>query len=93
LVVAGCDDAMLSFLLRGLRKPYQYRLGMIYYDWASQEWQLFPQPEEIDRHQEFQAWLDDLVENREIEELRLLEESVKRAIEDTSGARVNENGR
>jgi hypothetical protein len=81
LVVAGCDDLMLRHLLRGLTKPYQYRQDMIYYDWASQEWRLLPLPEDIDRSQFFQEWLDELVDQGELDELKALEASVRTALE------------
>ena len=62
LVVAGCDRGMLERLLRHLKKPYQYRLNRIYYDWSSQRWSVLPQVEEIDEEDEIsQDWIDEVI--------------------------------
>jgi hypothetical protein len=63
LVVAGCDAEMLSRLLHGLRRPYQYRPGTIYLDWASACWRLLPVAKEPDPPQVFADWIDSLKES------------------------------
>ena len=66
LVVAGCDRGMLERLLRDLKKPYQYRLNRIYYDWSSQQWLLLPEAEETDEEEETsQDWIDDVIDQLE----------------------------
>ena len=62
LVVAGCGRGMLERLLRSLKKPYQYRLDRIYYDWLSQKWSVLPQVEEFDGEEEIsQDWIDEVI--------------------------------
>jgi hypothetical protein len=63
LVVAGCDAEMLARLLHGLRRPYQYRPGSIYLDWANACWRLLPVAEEPNPHQILADWLDSLQES------------------------------
>lgn len=64
LILAGCNKKMLNQLTRYLRKPYPYRLDLIYYDWLSQQWLLLPPMEEVDEEEEeeeedpFEDWLD-----------------------------------
>ena len=66
LVGAGCDRGMLERLLRDLKKPYQYRLNRIYYDWASQRWAVLPQVEEFDEEEEdSQDWIDEVISRLE----------------------------
>ena len=60
LVIAGCNKGMLQQLVRYLKKPYQYRLDLIYYDWLSQQWLVLPPMEEEEEEGEdsFESWLD-----------------------------------
>ena len=62
LVIAGCNKGMLQHLVRYLKKPYQYRLDLIYYDWLSQQWLLLPPMQEEEEEEEeedsFESWLD-----------------------------------
>ena len=63
LVIAGCNKGMLQHLVRYLKKPYQYRLDLMYYDWLSQQWLLLPPMEEEEEEEEeeedpFEDWLD-----------------------------------
>ncbi len=60
LIIAGCNKRMLNQLTRYLRKPYQYRLDLIYYDWLSHQWLLLPPMEEMEEEEEdsFESWLD-----------------------------------
>lgn len=67
LVVAGCDKGMLEHMLRDLRKPYQYHLDRIYYDWSSQKWLALLKIEEIDREKIFQDWIYELEANADEE--------------------------
>jgi len=66
LLLAGCSTAVIKRLTRSLRKPYQYRIDLIYYDWLSQQWLLLPpmEEEEVDEDVEeedpFETWLDRL---------------------------------
>ncbi len=65
LVIAGCNKSMLERLTRYLRKPYQYFLGLMYYDWALQKWLLLPENEEYDEEETdeedpFESWLERL---------------------------------
>jgi len=68
LVVAGCDRGMLERLLRGLKKPYQYKLDRIYYDWSSQQWSILPEVGDIDEEDEIsQDWIDEVISRLEID--------------------------
>ena len=65
LVVAGCDKRMIEHLVRYLKKPYQYRIDLMYYDWLSQQWVLLPEieeydEEEVDEENPFESWLEGL---------------------------------
>lgn len=77
LVIAGCDRRMLKRLLRDLRKPYQYRLNSIYYDWSLQRWAVLPQVEDVDEEEISQDWIDEVIER--------LETDMRDAFEDGHG--------
>lgn len=78
LVVADCSHSMLEQLLKGLTKPYAYRLDMIYYDWLLREWKM--QMTEATARRHIGAWLDELVERCDAPQLRSLRDSVDAAI-------------
>jgi hypothetical protein len=69
LVVAGCDRAMLSTLLRGLPKPYAFEASKLYYHWAARQWRLLPDPI-TNPEGTFIEWLESLVANGDIGSLR-----------------------
>jgi hypothetical protein len=82
LVLAGCNNEMLENMLENLPRPYNYTLGLIYYDWLyfHPRWRLLPNPqEEVENN--FPKWLEELVENGEKEKLRGIEIAVSNAIE------------
>lgn len=79
LVVAGCDDAMLHRLLDGLSKPYSYRPGEIYFDWAQREWRHLPKSD-IEPEKIFSAWLEHLRDNSEVETLQSLAREIESAL-------------
>ena len=64
-------------MLTGLEKPYRYRSDRIYYDWPDKAWCLLPvvkdppPPDEI-----FSGWLDQLVDDGDLDTIRDLKESV-----------------
>ena len=63
LIIAGCTRRMLKQLTRYLRKPYQYRIDLIYYDWLAEQWLLLPEIEEYDEEEAdeedpFESWLE-----------------------------------
>ena len=65
LIVAGCNKRMLQHLVRHLKKPYQYQLKLMYYDWLLQQWLLLPQIKEAEEEEEeeedfFETWLEGL---------------------------------
>jgi hypothetical protein len=84
LVAAGCDHAMLTRLLATLDKPYCYRPGRLYYDWASQSWRPLPEPpqepEEPDPNQMVCDWISALEEHRDITTLQGIQERATDAI-------------
>lgn len=80
LVVAGCDREMLARLLHGLRRPYQYRPGSIYLDWANACWRLLPVAEEPNPPQVFADWLDSLKESGDREQLEDVARDVAAAL-------------
>ena len=80
LVVAGCDEEVLARLLHGLRRPYQYRPGSIYLDWAAACWRLLPVLEEPDPQQVFAHWLDSLKESGDRQQLEDIASDVAAAL-------------
>ena len=60
LVVSGCDEMMLKQLLKSLKKPYQYRIDLIYYNWKSKKWCIFPHVDNDFRKNLVKEWLEDL---------------------------------
>ncbi len=64
LVVSGCDEMMLKQMLKTLKKPYQYRIDRIYYDWKSQKWCSFPHLDKEFRENLVREWLEDLNKGR-----------------------------
>ena len=66
-MVSVGDEELLARLLNGLRRPYQYRPGRLYLDWANAIWRLIPVQVEPDPAQVFADWLESLkeAENRE----------------------------
>lgn len=79
LVNGGCDPGMLNTLLSGLIKPYSYKGGKIYYDWAVGRWRLLPEIES-NREAIFSDWLEELKEARDLEQLKILVECIEEAI-------------
>jgi hypothetical protein len=69
LVAAGCDGELLARLLHGLRRPYQYRRGTLYLDWAAACWRLLPVALEPDPHEVFTDWLGSLKESGDRQQL------------------------
>jgi hypothetical protein len=80
LVVAGCDREMLSRLLHGLRRPYQYRPGSIYLDWANARWGLLPVAEEPNPPRVFTDWLARLKESGARDQLEDIARDVAAAL-------------
>jgi len=67
LVVAGCDHTMLPLLLDNLQKPYAYDLRRAYYDWASRQWRLLPDPRSPEDL--FADWVDALTASGDADSL------------------------
>ena len=80
LVAAGCDAELLARLLHGLRRPYQYRSGSIYLDWAASCWRMLPVAKESDAHQVFTDWIDKLKESGDLQQLEDIAYDVAAAI-------------
>ena len=80
MVAAGCDSTMLQRLLHGLRKPYRYRPGRIYLDWATREWRLAPVIEEPDYEASLQDWLAQLAEEKDLAKLSELAQDIQSTI-------------
>lgn len=78
LVCAGCGETMLERLLQGLRKPYCYQRDRMYYDWGTRAWHLLQG--DIDLKLHFDRWLEQLVNNEEVEKLEVLRDSVEKAL-------------
>lgn len=85
LVVAGCDSIMLTRLLSGLRKPYQYRGEWLYYDWTVRGWRLLPPkaPLEPDTEDDFVAWVQELIDQRDTLQLEMIADDAIRALRKT----------
>jgi len=60
LVVSGCDEMMLKQMLKNLKRPYQYRIDLIYYNWKSKKWCIFPHLDNDFRKNLVKEWLEDL---------------------------------
>jgi hypothetical protein len=80
LVAAGCDAELLARLLHGLCRPYQYRPGSIYLDWATASWRLLPVAQEPDPHQVFVDWLESLKESGDRQQLEDIASDVAAAL-------------
>jgi len=80
LVAAGCDTELLARLLHGLRRPYQYRPGSIYLDWATACWRLLLVAEEPNPHQVLADWLDSLKESEDRQQLEDIASNVAAAL-------------
>jgi hypothetical protein len=80
LVAAGCDAELLARLLHGLRRPYQYRPGSIYLDWAAARWRLLPVAKEPDPPQVFADWLGSLKESADRQQLEDIASDVAAAL-------------
>ncbi|HAA55656.1 MAG TPA: hypothetical protein DCE42_12915 [Myxococcales bacterium] len=81
LVVAGTDGSMLEYLLRGLRKPYQYRIDEMFYDWRNQQWRLLPELGNVDGEEFLREWLDELVEQEDERQIRQIEKLASEALQ------------
>jgi hypothetical protein len=94
LVSAGCDRGVLAHLLAGLKKPYAYRVGQIYYDWSYQCWRVLNDAGDVERNVE--EWIDELYAWRELAALRRLrrvvDEAIDRLREQQSGELVPRSG-
>jgi hypothetical protein len=91
LVAAGCDEPTLRRLLRGLKKPYAYRVGRVYYDWEHQCWRLLGEFGGLDEG--FDDWVEELVAWKDAERLDRLRKSLERAIFYMQGVRGAPGGR
>ncbi|MBI4326847.1 MAG: hypothetical protein HY674_16525 [Chloroflexi bacterium] len=80
LVAAGCDAELLARLLHGLRRPYQYRPGSIYLDWAAACWRLLPVAEQPNPPQVLADWLDSLKESGDRRQLEDIASDVASAL-------------
>jgi len=80
LVSGGCDTRMLRRLLERLEKPFCYRPGRIFYDWATQSWKCLPRPLK-DASEIFSAWIVTLEEEQDVSTLEDVEERAASAIE------------
>jgi hypothetical protein len=75
LVAAGCDQGLLKQMLMGLRKPYAYRLDLLYYDWIGREWRLLPL--ETSRRDQLEHWLEELEDRADTDKLQRLRDMVE----------------
>ena len=68
LWAVGCDDRVLRNVLEGLRRPYSYSHGDIYYCWPRRKWQSLPRIPE-DRADVLSEWLAELVGDEDLDGL------------------------
>ena len=80
LVVAGCDNAMLEQMLHDLKKPYQYSLERIFYDWRKNQWSVLPSMTSLEPEEFLREWLDELVEQENEKQLQQIEQLVAKAL-------------
>ena len=64
LALAGCDRKMLGLLLAGLPRPYAYDPHRVYFDWASRQWRMIPDPRS-NPESTFTDWVDRLVQTHD----------------------------
>ncbi len=81
LVVAGCDPIFLARLVRGLKRPYCYRLGDVLYDWRTETWRCLPEVD-LDPESIFRSWLEALKKTHDVDQLREIAADVTRTIEE-----------
>lgn len=79
LAAAGLSDVALGRMLSGLRKPYAYDLGRIFYDWFARRWFLLP--DEDDPEAAFLGMLSRLGDRRERQTLLEIRELVENALD------------
>ena len=88
LIVGGCDEDLLTYLLTGLGKPYSYRVERIYYDWGAKTWKLIPTMPDLEEI--FEKWLDELIESGELDTLKTVAEKITSAISRIEGEQQND---
>lgn len=88
LVAWGLDESQLSMILKDLRKPYRYRIEIIYFDWLEKGWRPLPSSDKID---DIQRLIDDLKEDGEIDELRSLYDSIRDALDELKAMEEEED--
>ena len=86
LVAAGCDEIMLPRLLSSLRKPYAYRIDVMYYNWQEQSWQV--SLTDTDFRDKFNSWIDSLEDSAELKKLEDLRGRVEHSIREVRSWRT-----
>lgn len=78
-VAAGCDPAMLSRMVEGLRKPYSYQGNRIFYDWPYRRWRLLPtrieNPQAV-----FSEWVEQLKAEGDVDTLTSMADEIAKAL-------------
>jgi hypothetical protein len=82
LITSGVNDTFLLKILAGLKQPYQFNAGSIYYDWFQKLWR--PLPETPGPIEVFNIWLEELKDNNDVETLELLEKEIREALNEIS---------
>lgn len=82
LVASGCDDRMLSVLLRPLQKPYLYSLNRIYFDWqCGGRWMPIPTAADF-REEPSEQWIEHMKDDKDVETLQRICDLASEAIEE-----------
>ena len=82
LITSGVNDTFLLHILAGLKQPYQFNAGSIYYDWLQKRWR--PLPETPEPEDVFNTWLEELKENSDTATLERLERKIREGLGEIS---------
>jgi len=77
LVAFGFDESQLGMILKGLRKPYRYKIDRMYFAFQAKKWLLIPSSPDFGKIREL---IDFLKQEGEIDDLRSLHEQIAEAL-------------
>ncbi|MBN1664549.1 MAG: hypothetical protein JW943_13190 [Deltaproteobacteria bacterium] len=77
LAAWGFDDSQIELLLKGLQKPYAYKIDKIYYDWLTKKWRLLPNLSDMD---DVQSFIEALLQEGAVNLLQSMHEQISEAL-------------
>lgn len=90
LVACGFDESQPASFLEGLRKPYRYRVELMYFDFLGERWRRLPSPCTAGLD-EIREAIDTLREEGEVDDLRSLQEEIAEALEELQSMKDEED--